>query len=155
MSLTGFLSLSGLLPDDNPDRERNPVREIIHQSNLERIVVFCDRLTCTCEQPCPQNTDKAVGMYGVAGGYNLMNTEKRVLQVNNITKEFPGMLALDQVSFDLYEGEVHALVGENGAGKSTLMKILSGAYTPTSGEIELGGNRYNGFYAKAIGGTGD
>lgn len=77
-----------------------------------------------------------------------MDTEKRVLQVNNMTKEFPGMLALEQVSFDLYEGEVHALVGENGAGKSTLMKILSGAYTPTSGEIELGGQRYTGFTPK-------
>ena len=77
-----------------------------------------------------------------------MNTGKRVLCVSDITKEFPGMLALDNVSFDLYESEVHALVGENGAGKSTLMKILSGAYTPTSGEIELQGAVYSGFSPK-------
>ena len=77
-----------------------------------------------------------------------MNTEKRVLSVSNITKEFPGMIALDNVSFDLYEGEVHALVGENGAGKSTLMKILSGAYAPTSGEIQLGSKTYTGFSPK-------
>ncbi len=77
-----------------------------------------------------------------------MNTGKRVLRVSNVTKEFPGMLALDAVSFDLYEREVHALVGENGAGKSTLMKILSGAKSPTSGEIELQGTVYSGFTPK-------
>ena len=71
-----------------------------------------------------------------------------VLRVSAITKEFPGMLALDNVSFDLDQGEVHALVGENGAGKSTLMKILSGAYAPTSGTIELGGERFSGFTPK-------
>jgi D-allose transport system ATP-binding protein len=71
-----------------------------------------------------------------------------VLRVTNVTKEFPGTIALDSVSFDLYEGEVHALVGENGAGKSTLMKILSGAYSPTTGEIEFGGQTYTGFTPK-------
>ena len=77
-----------------------------------------------------------------------MNSKKQVLRVSKVTKEFPGMRALDNVSFDLYEGEVHALVGENGAGKSTLMKILSGAYLPTSGEIELQGETYAGFTPK-------
>ncbi len=75
-------------------------------------------------------------------------TDTCVLRVSNITKEFPGMIALNNVSFDLYQGEVHVLVGENGAGKSTLMKILSGAYAPTAGEIELGGKGYKGFTPK-------
>ena len=58
-----------------------------------------------------------------------------VLEVRNISKQFPGVKALDDVSMAFYPGEVHAIVGENGAGKSTLMKILVGAYAPDSGSI--------------------
>ena len=57
------------------------------------------------------------------------------LEFQHITKIFPGVKALDDVSFGVARGSVHGLVGENGAGKSTLLKILSGAYTPTSGDI--------------------
>lgn len=64
-----------------------------------------------------------------------------ILEVRNITKHFPGVQALNDVSLKFYAGEVHAVVGENGAGKSTLMKILAGAYVPDSGEILLDGNR--------------
>lgn len=58
-----------------------------------------------------------------------------ILEMNNITKAFPGVLALNNVSFHLRRGEFHAICGENGAGKSTLMKILGGVYTPDAGEI--------------------
>ncbi len=61
------------------------------------------------------------------------------LQAVHISKVFPGVNALTDVSVDFYPGEVHALMGENGAGKSTLIKILSGVYTPTEGKILLNG----------------
>ncbi|MBS1809711.1 MAG: sugar ABC transporter ATP-binding protein [Acidobacteria bacterium] len=64
---------------------------------------------------------------------------KLALQMQHIRKTFPGVIALDDVSFTLRTGEVHILLGENGAGKSTLMKILSGAYQKTAGEIQLNG----------------
>jgi simple sugar transport system ATP-binding protein len=62
-----------------------------------------------------------------------------VLEMRGIRKEFPGVLANDDVSLDVRRGEVHALLGENGAGKSTLMNILYGLYRPDAGEIRLGG----------------
>lgn len=62
-----------------------------------------------------------------------------MLKMSHITKRFPGVLALDDVSISVDRGEVYALVGENGAGKSTLIKILSGAYTLTDGEIKIDG----------------
>lgn len=62
-----------------------------------------------------------------------------ILSFRHINKYFPGVQALDDVSFDVKSGTVHALVGENGAGKSTLMKILSGVYTMDSGEILVDG----------------
>jgi ribose transport system ATP-binding protein len=62
-----------------------------------------------------------------------------LLEMVGITRRFPGVLALDDVSFDLRGGEVHALIGENGAGKSTLMKILNGALSADSGEVRVNG----------------
>lgn len=68
---------------------------------------------------------------------------KTILSVRNITKDYPGVRAIDHLSFDVEEGEVHALIGENGAGKSTLIKTLSGAITPTSGTIIVNGKEYS------------
>ncbi|HEY0606293.1 MAG TPA: ABC transporter ATP-binding protein [Herpetosiphonaceae bacterium] len=61
------------------------------------------------------------------------------LEVRNITKQFPGVLANDHISFTLEKGEIHAFLGENGAGKSTLMNILYGLYAPDEGEILING----------------
>lgn len=63
------------------------------------------------------------------------------MEMCNITKRFPGVLASNHVDFDVLSGEVHALLGENGAGKSTLMKILYGLYQPDEGEIRLNGEK--------------
>jgi methyl-galactoside transport system ATP-binding protein len=60
-----------------------------------------------------------------------------VLQVNQLSKSFPGVNALDKVSINVRSGSVHALMGENGSGKSTLMKRLFGVYEPDDGEIIL------------------
>lgn len=60
------------------------------------------------------------------------------LEVRNITKRFPGVLANDQVNFSLRKGEIHALLGENGAGKTTLMNIIYGLYSPDEGEFLIG-----------------
>ncbi|MDR1536786.1 MAG: sugar ABC transporter ATP-binding protein [Clostridiales bacterium] len=65
--------------------------------------------------------------------------KETVLEMRNISKEFPGVKALQNVSFTLREGEIHALMGENGAGKSTLIKVLTGVYSMDSGQICLSG----------------
>jgi simple sugar transport system ATP-binding protein len=76
--------------------------------------------------------------------------------MRGITKRFPGVLANDQVDFDLRAGEVHALLGENGAGKSTLMNVLSGLYQPDEGTIVLGGRerRFEGPHQAIAAGIG-
>ncbi len=71
---------------------------------------------------------------------NEQNKKKNyVLEMFDITKEFPGVKALDGVRFSLREGSVHALMGENGAGKSTLMKCLFGIFNKDSGTIKVSG----------------
>jgi ABC-type sugar transport system ATPase subunit len=70
----------------------------------------------------------------------MVETAALALEMLNITKTFPGVRAVDDVSFGCARGEVHALCGENGAGKSTLIKILGGVYRPDSGSIRLDGH---------------
>lgn len=68
-----------------------------------------------------------------------------LLHASQLTKSFGAVRALRGVSFDLVAGEVHALLGENGAGKSTLIKVITGAHSPDSGELEVGGTRITHF----------
>ena len=68
-----------------------------------------------------------------------------IVRFENVTMQFPGVLANDNVSFDIRQGEVFALVGENGAGKSTLMNVLYGINTPTAGNVYIKGNKMEKF----------
>ena len=70
-----------------------------------------------------------------------MEDKKVVLELKDISKSFPGVKALDRVSFTLKKGTVHALMGENGAGKSTLMKCAFGLYDPDEGEVYFNGEK--------------
>jgi ribose transport system ATP-binding protein len=73
------------------------------------------------------------------GGYSMPEDHSVLISMTGITKEFPGVKALDNVSLEVRKGEVLALVGENGAGKSTLMKILSGLYHQDAGQVKIEG----------------
>lgn len=73
-----------------------------------------------------------------------------ILKCEGLSKQFSGVLALDNVSFEVYRGEVHAICGENGAGKSTLIKIISGAQEPTSGKVWFDGHEYKSFTPWAV-----
>jgi ribose transport system ATP-binding protein len=68
---------------------------------------------------------------------------KYALQIRGLSKTYPGVQALSKVDLDIYEGDVHALMGENGAGKSTLIKMISGAETPDEGKLEIFGASYD------------
>ncbi|MDI3481748.1 MAG: ribose transport system ATP-binding protein [Tepidanaerobacteraceae bacterium] len=70
-----------------------------------------------------------------------MQTEKPLMTVRGIDKQFPGTKALQEVSLDIFQREIHAICGENGAGKSTLMNILSGSLMPDKGKIYLNGEK--------------
>ena len=72
-----------------------------------------------------------------------MNATENVLEIRDLVKDFPGVRAVNNVSFDIKRNTIHCLVGENGAGKSTLIKMLTGAYTRTSGRILLNGKEYD------------
>lgn len=71
----------------------------------------------------------------------MTDTPAIILEAKGITKKFPGVLANDNVNFDLHKGEIHALLGENGAGKSTLMNVLYGLYKPDEGDVLVEGNQ--------------
>lgn len=100
-----------------------------------RIRIFAERSHCS---NVLWSLCKIVATFRSRYPVSLMNPEP-CLQLQQIVKRFPGVVALDGVDFDVRAGEVHALVGENGAGKSTLIRIACGLYQPDAGEIILNG----------------
>ena len=100
------------------------------QRGAERQTDSCGRRRCSVRRhsrPCARRASIPNADY--------------LLEVDNVRKEFPGVVALDNVNLRVRRGTVHALMGENGAGKSTLMKIIAGVYQPDTGEIRLKGNQ--------------
>ena len=69
--------------------------------------------------------------------------DEKLLEAKKINKQYPGVQALEDVDFDLYQGEVHGLVGQNGAGKSTFIEIIAGTVKPNSGEIVINGDTFS------------
>jgi ABC-type sugar transport system ATPase subunit len=100
--------------------------------------------------------NREAGTAGVAvekdGGGSL--AERPRLTMRNVVRTFPGVRAVDDVSFEVRRGEVHALIGENGAGKSTLMHLVAGVYRPDSGAIELDGASIVGLNEQAAADAG-
>ena len=86
-----------------------------------------------------EREDQAQSEVGVSAAPRALDTDA-LLRMDGISKHFPGVQALQEVSLEVRPGECLGLVGENGAGKSTLMKILSGVYPPDGGRLELGGH---------------
>lgn len=82
------------------------------------------------------------GLHSLVEDEKLENTNSVLLEFRKIRKEFPGVVAVNDVSFDIRKGEVHIVIGENGAGKSTLVKMVSGVYPIDGGEMYLDGERY-------------
>ena len=79
-----------------------------------------------------------------------MSESNIVLEAKGITKQFPGVLANDNVNFDLRKGEIHALLGENGAGKSTLMNLIYGLHLPDKGEVIVLGQEVDKLKGKEL-----
>src|ERR671921_153718 len=72
------------------------------------------------------------------------NPNRVLLDVNNVTLRFGGVVALNEVNFQLYEGEILGLIGPNGAGKTTCFNAMTGVYTPTEGTIRFRGDKISG-----------
>src|SRR5690242_11179920 len=100
-------------------------------------ISHCSLLSQGTKQPIYTKSRNAIADNGRAG--MAVAQQSPLVQLVNISKQFPSVLAVDNVSLDILPGEVHVVAGENGAGKSTLMKLLSQVERPTSGRVLLNG----------------
>src|SRR5436853_4509496 len=102
---------------------------------------FCNRSPSTRATSTRRSSKTAITLGRKSTARTEMAMDAPLLEMRDISKHFPGVLALDHVSFDLRGGEIHALVGENGAGKSTLMNVLGGIHPHGTyeGEIRIDG----------------
>src|SRR5438105_3348637 len=102
---------------------------------------FCNRSPSTRATSTRRSSKTAITLARKSTARTEMAMDAPLLEMRDISKHFPGVLALDHVSFDLRGGEIHALVGENGAGKSTLMNVLGGVFSHRaySGEVRVDG----------------
>ncbi len=94
------------------------------------------------DEEATRTADTATAAAGSPQSSSLSTKGKLILELKNVTKKYPGVVALNDISLDIIEGEVHALVGENGAGKSTLIKTCTGAVVPNSGIVVVRGQEF-------------
>ena len=79
-----------------------------------------------------------------------LSVSKIAVEMNNISKSFGGIKALDNVDVSFFDGKIHTLLGENGAGKSTILKILRGIYNPDIGQITIDKNTFDNLVVKPL-----
>lgn len=121
------------MPDTSPEPQDAPERD----ATSERDAAPDARTTVGVPPEPPSGESESHPTPAPAG-------RRALLEVDNVTLRFGGVVALDKVNFNLYEGEILGLIGPNGAGKTTCFNAMTGVYTPTSGEIRFQGQKLSG-----------
>ena len=123
--------------DMQSEAEVVPVRRFAPDDREHEVPLLCPRRRLVRRRGAPCRTARGASI--LRRGPRMTRDRSALLRITEMTKRFPGTLALDDVDLVVERGTIHGLVGENGAGKSTLLKVLAGDYRPTSGRIEIDG----------------